>query len=193
MRLIALFGPKRSGKDAAALILDDLWRKRTETLEGLCEDPPSSVAFADPIREACLALGLPAASIQALKDEPCAALDGHPGRSALVAIGEAVRGLAPDYFARHAIERAHDLGGLVVITDGRRVNEARAVREVGGVCAWVHRPEAMARMSEDTVIEPAVHGLFCHFEIRNTGDLDHLRAECRRLLDFALSLPEVMT
>jgi hypothetical protein len=187
MRLIALFGPKRSGKDEAARYLCDAWYATPPWGWRL---PAWRAAFADPLRQACDALGLPSATTRGRKDEPCASLDGHPGRAVLVAIGEAVRALAPDYFARHAIERARDLGGLVVITDGRRVNEARAVCEAGGVCAWVHRPEAMARMSEDAVVEPAAHA-FCHFEIRNTGDLDHLRAECRRLLDFALSMPEV--
>ena len=182
MRLIALFGPKRSGKDEAARILGSL-------LHGGWFD---CIAFADPIRDACLALGLSTAAVCERKDEPCAALDGHPGRAALVAIGEAVRSLAPDYFAQHAIERARDFGGLVVITDGRRVNEARAVRDAGGVCVWVHRPEAHERRAEDVVLEQEAHAL-CDFEIQNTGDLDHLRAECRRLLDFALSLPEVTT
>lgn len=183
MRLIALFGPKCAGKDESARALQDLYQRESSWAAW-------RLAFVDPIRWACDGLGLPDAATREAKDEPCSALDGHPGRALLVGLGAAVRSLAPDYFVRHAIERARDLGGLVVITDGRRENEARIVREAGGVCAWMHRPEAHARAAEDVVLESAVHGM-CDFEVRNTGDLAHLRAECRRLLDFALSRPEV--
>lgn len=204
MRLIALFGPKRCGKDTAATMLLDAWHALAENnvevrdlrlarrSDG--EDPNAwTVAFADPIRFAAVAIGLPERAVYDDKDRPCPELGGMwTGRDLLVALGEATRSLAPDYFARHTIERARDLGGLVIITDGRRCNEARVVREAGGVCAWVHQPEAHARRHEDVVLEPEVHGL-CDFEIDNSGDLEHLRDQSSRLLDFALQRPEVTT
>jgi hypothetical protein len=91
MRLIALFGPKRSGKDEAARYLCDAWYATPPWGWRL---PAWRAAFADPLRQACDALGLPSATTRGRKDEPCASLDGHPGRAVLVAIGEAVRALA---------------------------------------------------------------------------------------------------
>lgn len=172
MRLIALFGPKGAGKDECARIFADLTAPRSSI----------RIEFAAPIRWACDALGLPFEATRSRKNEPCAELGGRPGRDVLVAVGEAVRGLDPLYFVRHAIGRAPDLGAdLVTISDGRTVDEARAVRAAGGACVWVHRPSAHERRAEDAVLQPEAHGL-CDHEVQNTGDLAHLRAECARVL-----------
>lgn len=204
MRLIALFGPKGSGKDAAARMLRELHAEDARRegdarpLDERVDDDTDRIEFAEPIRWALEAAGVPPVYLRDLKDEPCPSLAGRTGREAMVAWGEAMRGLDPDYFARFAVERARDLGGdreypgasLVVISDGRLATEARHVREAGGLCAWIHRPEAHERRHEDRVYHQHAHEL-CHLEVDNSGDLDHLRAECRRVLDAAMAMPEV--
>lgn len=177
MRLIAFFGPKRSGKDECARIVVDLVNPR----------PFMRIEFTEPIRWGLEEMGVPRAVLRERKDEPCVELDGRTGREAMVAVGNAITALAPGLFARSAIRRAegcfeldeHD--AVAAISDGRKVVEARAVREAGGLCVWVHRPEAHQRRAEDVVLEPEAHAL-CHHEVQNTGDLDHLRAEVRRVL-----------
>lgn len=176
MRLIAFFGPSGSGKDEAA-----------HAIACLSTGDFIRIEFAEPIRWACDALGLPGEATRGRKDEPCAELDGHRGRAALVGIGEATRDLAPLYFVKHALDRARSYHvDIVAISDGRTGDEARGVREAGGLCVWVDRPSARP----DAVVQPAARAL-CHLEIDNSGDLDHLRAECQRVLAAALAMPEV--
>lgn len=199
MRLIALFGPKGSGKDECARILRELYveaRPRPGVEPARQVDLYTDrIEFAAPLRDACDALGFPTDAVRWRKDEPCAYLDGRPGRDLLVAVGEAVRALAPAHFAQHAVALAEEAAAagwdLVVISDGRLPVEARTVRAAGGLCVWVHRPEAHERRGEDRVCTMAAHGL-CHLEVDNSGDLDRLRGECRRVLDAALTMPEVL-
>lgn len=170
MRLIAFFGPSKSGKDECARIVGDLVRPR----------PFLRIEFAEPIRWALEAMGVPRSHLRERKDEPCADLGGRTGREAMVALGEGIRAVDPLYYVRHALMRAEMRtrdDESVAISDGRTVDEARAVRDAGGLCVWVQRPSAAA----DAVLEPEVRAL-CQAEIDNSGDLDHLRREVERVL-----------
>lgn len=144
--LIGLVGRKRVGKDTFALTLVDL--------HGY-----TRVAFADPIRDAALALD-PIVGRPAIPGD----LDGsHDLRLSDVidAIGwerakehvpevrrtlqrlgtEVGRTIDPDVWVRLALERIAAASGPVVVTDVRFENEANAIKRAGGALVRITRPE----------------------------------------------------
>jgi len=171
MRVVSLAGPKGSGKNEIAKMATRLLFERHIVAR--------EVAFADPIRAMADALGLPWKATRADKDRPCDDLHGATGRGMLNALGEAVRGVDPDYFATHMWQRLDDLArtdpdGVLFVTDTRRANELTALErwasQPGRHLArlWVSRPGHDA----DEVIEASVRARCV--EVSNAGSIADL-------------------
>lgn len=142
---VGLIGKKRSGKDTfgAALI----------EAHGF-----TRVAFADPLRQAALALdpfvGRPTlpGQVPPLNDVRLsdvietigweAAKDSVPEvRRILEAFGtDSIRTLDEGFWVRMAVEKIQATDGPVVVTDVRFPNEADKIRELGGIVVRIIRP-----------------------------------------------------
>ena len=186
MRVVSLAGPKGSGKNALATFIVSALRTHRLTAE--------EVAFADPLRWACDAMGIPFVVTRGAKTEVTGHVGIVTGRQVLVALGETMRGLAPNFWADHMYNRLDDLAcsdpdALVIVTDTRRENEVDALDAwqrsgPGRLLArlWVTRPGADA----DEVIEPSVRtrcvtiqndGTLADLAVRAAGVADWLAGE----------------
>jgi hypothetical protein len=143
--IIGLTGYARSGKDTVARIIDSLEYKRTQD-----PDCVELVAFAEPMKAFCMSLfGFSHDQVYGnSKEEPDPRWirpDGRPltPRYALQTLGtEWGRNCDPDLWvkvARDKAVKAHQAGKLAIITDVRFVNEARCIREAGGVIWRIYR------------------------------------------------------
>jgi hypothetical protein len=190
--LIGLLGKKRSGKDSfASVLVEEFGFQR--------------VAFADPLRDAALALdpfvgptSLPgdlapsyhrlSEVIDALGWE--AAKDFAPEvRRILQALGtDAIRALDDGFWVRMAMQqveylRIHRPFGSedvparpVVVTDVRFPNEAEAIRRAGGVLIRVERP---GFDGDGHVTETALDGWPEDYVVDNDADLEALQGHAR--------------
>lgn len=182
VRTIGFCGPAGAGKSTAAEHLVKHWRF-------------SRVRFAGPLKAMLLALGLDPDQVDGdRKEEPSPLLCGRTPRQAMQWLGtEWGRQLIGDGFWiaawQAAVERIpHDRpwrrgANLIVADDVRYANEAKAIRDRGGLVVRIERPgagsasgHAHASERQDFVPDRI---------IRNTGDLVRFRAEIDAL---ALSL-----
>lgn len=177
MRVIALAGPKGSGKNTVADMIADMIAAST------CY---RQIAFADPLRAAAKALGVPWAELTDGKDRPSSVLGGATGRDLLVALGEAVRRVTPNFWADALARRLARGFGVIIVTDVRRANELDALEaweRSGEGChlarVWIERPGHSA----DEVLEPALRERCA--VIRNAGSLADLRAQANKLAAWA--------
>lgn len=187
VRTIGFCGPAGAGKSTAADRLVKRWRF-------------NRVRFAGPLKAMMAALGLSAEHLDgALKEEPTPLLCGRTPRQAMQWLGtEWGRDLiGPDFWIeawRAAVEGVKPTfsyhGGfdpirLIVADDVRFANEAKAIRDRGGIIVRIERPGAgsssgAAHASERLDVEP-------DRMILNMGDLSALHREIDAL---ALSLRE---
>jgi len=141
--LVGISGFKRSGKNTFADVLRQVAHER-----GLAF---VAVAFADPLRRAAAAAyGVDVSNFtdDAKKDTVCEAW-GITYRQMLINLGEAMRGIDANHWVK-ALQQwvvSRQLGAnwlcqplLITVTDVRRVNEAAAVHDLGGVNVLVRRP-----------------------------------------------------
>lgn len=175
VRTIGFCGPAGAGKSTAADRLVKRWRF-------------SRVRFAGPLKAMMLALGLSAEQVDgASKEEPTPLLSGRTPRQAMQWLGtEWGRNLiGPEFWIgawQAAVERTggfHIAGEswdrLIVADDVRFANEARAIRDRGGIVVRIERPGAGSSSGGDHASERP------DFEpdrtIRNNGDLARLYAD----------------
>lgn len=166
--LLALAGAAGSGKDSIADVL-------------VSEFGYTKLAFAQPLR-----------SLALLNPEYHKSLEIHGGyenakrndpavREYLVALGEGIRAYEPDYFANALASQLNKLSnGNVVVTDLRKQNDYRLLREWGFVFAHVTRPE----MYEDGLewiqsIDSFENNSW--ITLRNEGSLEALNFGVRQL------------
>lgn len=185
VRTIGFCGPAGAGKSTAAERLVKRWRF-------------NRVRFAGPLKAMMLALGLSPHQVDGtLKEEPSPLLQGRTPRQAMQWLGtEWGRNLlGPEFWIsawRAAVEKTPDFrcpyvgySRLIVADDVRFANEAKAIRERGGIVIRIERPGAGSTSGGDHASERL------DFEpdrvIRNSGAIAGFRAEIDRL---ALSLRE---
>lgn len=186
VRTIGFCGPAGAGKSTAADRLVRHWRF-------------SRVRFAGPLKAMMLALGLDPDQVDGnRKEEPTPLLCGRTPRQAMQWLGtEWGRQLIGDGFWiaawQAAVERIPPdltaLSGairgvrLIVADDVRFANEAKAIRDRGGLVVRIERPGAASTSGGDHASERP--DFVPDRIIRNTGDVARLRAEIDAL---ALSL-----
>ena len=174
--LIGLAGPKRSGKTLAAEYLAEVY--------GFHHD-----SFAAPLRRfACDVLGLTLAELEAIKESPVEWLDdssdGRPPvtpRRFLQLVGtEFGRNLIhPHLWVRSCLRRVEGHAN-VVISDCRFGNEARAIRERGGI---VVRLNGRGVLADKHISEVPLNASLVDFEVDNSGDIGWLHDQLDRLIE----------
>lgn len=186
VRTIGICGPAGAGKSTAAERLVERWRF-------------NRVRFAGPLKAMMLALGLDPAQVDGdRKEEPSALLCGRTPRQAMQWLGtEWGRNLIGEGFWiaawQAAVERVSpDLNSLsqavrgvrlIVADDVRFANEAKAIRDRGGLVIRIERPGAGSTSGAGHASERM--DFVPDRIIRNTGDL---AAFHRAIDDLAASL-----
>lgn len=168
-RTIGLCGPAGAGKSTAAERLVQRWRF-------------NRVRFAGPLKAMMLALGLDPAQVDGdRKEEPSALLCGRTPRQAMQWLGtEWGRNLIGEGFwiaawqaatarAPHVYRHPDDSFALIVADDVRFANEAKAIRDRGGLVIRIERPGAGSASGGDHASERM--DFVPDRIIRNTGDL----------------------
>lgn len=207
--VIGIGGLKRSGKDTFARVVADVARRQGFAVV--------SLAFADPLRQAAAAAyGVDAAIFtdDARKDTICEAW-GITYRQMLINLGEAMRGVDVDHWvkawrqsvtkwpAQHYEPRAslyatgtyHPV--LVLVPDLRRVNEAEAIHNAGGMTVMMRRPgvewdghenEMPAYLAQHRDTSKA-QTLDCWYADDDPMSLSVITASSRRFYDTAIDNP----
>ncbi len=124
---IGIAGPKRSGKDTLANLLSGALRRPVDS-------------FAAPLRElTCRVLGMTPAELEECKETPIPWLADTTPRTMMQTLGtEWGRDMVhPELWVRSLFAR-HQHG--CIISDVRFPNEARAIRQRGGVVVRLQRP-----------------------------------------------------
>ena len=174
--LIGIAGPKRSGKSTAAEYL--------VARHGFHHD-----SFAAPLRRfACDALGLTLAELEAIKESPVDWLDDlsdgrqqvTPRRFLQLVGTEFGRNLIhPHLWVRSCLRRVEGHAN-VVISDCRFGNEARAIRERGGI---VVRLNGRGVLADKHISEVPLNASLVDFEVDNSGDIGWLHDQLDRLIE----------
>lgn len=129
--IIALTGPKESGKSTVAQFLHEAYGY-------------ARIRFADPLKAMLGAYGLSEYELEgAGKEQPCQLLGGHTPRYAMQSLGTGWgRDMMSRTFWTDAWSRrvGHGLGGYVVAEDCRFPNEEFTVRLHGGTVWRIERP-----------------------------------------------------
>lgn len=183
MKLIGLTGYARSGKDTVAQLIVDAVGGGTEV-----------TSFAQPMKSFCAEVfGFDFDQLYGDKrdtpDPRWTRPDGTPltPRYALQTLGtEWGRNCDPDIWVKAGLRRAaNSPSDVVVFTDVRFLNEAKAIRKAGGELWRVRRgdqPQPHAHSSEAEIWSEAM-GLLATQEISNNGTLDDLAWNVRRALE----------
>lgn len=168
--LIGLTGYKRCGKDTVANILAQ-------------EHGFQKVSFADPLRDLCASMfELPMQMFveDELKDTPLPGFGKSP-REILIHIGQSMRQIDPDVWARQGIKKACSIRNHVVIPDVRFPNEANYIIERGGVLLRIERSGCELGNDIPTT------GLYEEFPqlptIQNDGSIDDLRTTVAHFIE----------
>jgi hypothetical protein len=141
------------------------------------------IRFAGPLKNMMKALGLTAEEIDgALKEQPCDLLGGKTPRRAMQTIGtEWGRDIIDDGLWIRAWRRAVEQttpGAWIVVDDVRFPNEAKAIKEMGGVIVQVRRGpwEATPSHNNFTEAHPSERMEFLpDIVLVNDGDLEQLK------------------
>lgn len=169
--LLGFAGPSGCGKSTAATLLVGLggWRR---------------VSFADPLREALLALhpGWDLWHVGPGKDLPPGD-GGFSPREMMRALGDWAKRYYPSFFvdaALLAIDRGWRDGLHVVIDDVRFPAEAEAIAALGGAVCHVSRQDV--QFARDHNSEVGIAPRDDDFHLRNWGGIQDLRAEMNYVL-----------
>ncbi|WGH21375.1 deoxynucleoside monophosphate kinase [Arthrobacter phage Emotion] len=193
--LIAAIGHKRVGKDTFADVLVNRYGY-------------TRVAFADPLKDAALALnpyvgptplpGALASEFRRLQDVVAAlgwekAKDVVPGvRETLQRLGtDAIRALDDTFWVRAGVKAIEAIDGPVVVTDARFPNEGDTVRALGGYIVRIERalPDDGDRHPSETALDDYMAD-FCIF---NDGPVEDLQAHARYIADHVESVESYRT
>jgi len=185
MQIVGLIGKAGSGKDTAAQHLSVALSARGKRVRVM--------AFADPIRQALLALGVPAAHAfeRHLKEQPIEGWGGKSYRELAQTLGtEWARHMhGEDFWIRRLAERLVNLGtkgdlpDVLIITDVRMQNEADWIVCRKGLLVDVQRPGLAAVRTHSS--EAAVRG--DRVVLHNDSDLVGLKHRCGELSNVVLA------
>lgn len=183
MQIVALDGKAGAGKDTVAHLLVDALMTRGRKARFM--------AFADPVRAALLAMGVPSSHIynRDLKEVPIPGW-GRSYRELAQTLGtEWGRELhGNEFWINRLADRVVNLGAaghlpdVLIISDVRMQNEADWVLARRGLLVRVVRPgiaDVRAHQSED-----GIHG--DRIELVNDGDMQQLRTKCQALCNVVL-------
>jgi hypothetical protein len=176
MRLVAITGKARAGKDTFAQALVQKGFRR--------------VSFADALKEVTALIADEPVHLyydDVSKEEYCEAL-GMTRRQALQKLGtEGVRAVfGPDVWVNRVLRRwVREGRPPLVSADCRFDNEARLIREAGGIVVRIIRPDNTGLTGEAAVhaSERGVSDDLIDVEITNNGSVGDLHAEALKVLE----------
>jgi hypothetical protein len=184
MQIVGLTGKAGAGKDTAAAMLCEALQargKRTKTM-----------AFAEPIRAALMAMGVPSSYIyeRRLKETEIPGW-GASYRKLAQTLGTewGCDQIGKDLWVRLLADRLVEIGmvsrlpDVVVITDVRLQNEADWIKTRLGLLVHVVRPDVGEVRGH--ISEAGVQGV--DQMLRNDGDLQNLRSCCGQLSNLVLA------
>lgn len=185
--LIGITGYAGSGKDTVATML---WQQLRSGF--VAQDKAQLMSFAAPIRQMLLALGVPwdYMTDRQLKEQPVPGL-GKSYRQLGQTLGTEWGRVAtgdPDFWVRVAERQVSrlDSGTLVLFTDVRFPNEADFIHAYSGLLIHVDRPGIQPVRDHESERHVPALAQRADITIRNTGTLDELHAQVRRIaLDIA--------
>jgi len=189
--IFGFVGRAKSGKDAAAklgmLYLAEAGRHKS-----------TRIALADPLKEVCISIFGETFDLspsvftgsQADKNSDIAQIPNWTGRKILQHIGtEGFRHVHPDIWVLHALAKANrylsDGYKAIFISDVRFVNEARLIKDAGGILVRITRNIADDGVTEGIVnhaSENEISLISTDAVINNNGTLDDLNQKVRALL-----------
>jgi len=142
------------------------------------------LSFAFPIRKMLMELGLTMDDLTLHKEEPHPILGGKTPRWAMQSLGTQWGRdlLTPELWvnaARHRVKMFQDIGATPVFDDCRFDNEARMIRELGGLVIEITRPGLIRGTHES---ERGVSCDLVNFTISNDGSAERLATD----LDYIL-------
>jgi hypothetical protein len=167
LHAIAFAGVEDVGKDTAVRLFVREWVRRGHAV-------PTIRTIANRLRRACDEIGLPETLTRELKNYASPELRNNRGRDMLGALGRVVSDmLGPTYLLEQEVaahEDDHPDGRrLLVVTDARRPEEVKHLRDRGAYVVWVHRPGRGADLLATAETEALCDGV-----LYNGGDLQHL-------------------
>lgn len=179
-----MVGKARSGKDTCADLLCEIGNETNRVVK--------RVAFADPLKRIvsdiyCFAYDLPSSVFYGDgddKDKPLEVLGGRSGREIQQFVGtECFRKLTPSiwttYLVKYAVLLAQQGADLIVVTDVRFANEAKAVREMQGTLIRITRTSEL-RLEHQSETEQDYIDTDC--ELTNNGTLEDLKRSLRKFI-----------
>lgn len=175
--LIGLCGFARSGKSVAASILQER--------HGFSE-----LSFASPIREfirGLLMVDMP--TFETIKDKPHPLLSGKSPRFAMQTLGTewGRHGISSTLWVDVCIQKARalmDSGTYVVVSDVRFDNEARAIRDAGGIIIRLHRSDIPRILEATHESESGITDTLVDIELHNNQDIQELHHKLQSILMF---------
>jgi pantothenate kinase-related protein Tda10 len=187
MKIIALTGPKGSGKDTVASIIADLYKDRYQV---------KTIAFADPIKSAIehifqLPTGSNRLSYDKFKrsmlvyDLPGISTQSVSARHVVREIGMMMRQYDDTQFNRYVESQFAGVGddGLIVVTDLRFDNEYMMLKKWGAKFVKIIRPDYSY---DGHITERGFDDYLIHKKIMNDGDLGYLRTRTAAAIDSIL-------
>lgn len=157
---IGLCGKKGSGKTYVAENLRD-------------NHEAEIIRFADTLKDMMRVMGFNESHINGdLKEVPCDTLGGKSPRYAMQTLGtEWGRDLMyKNIWVDRLIAKAQKAAGIVVVDDVRFPNEIEAIRENGGIVAWIERVSIYEDGDEHSS-ETSIQASDCDIWVDNTRDI----------------------
>jgi hypothetical protein len=178
--LVGLNGYARSGKDTFAEIASNAF-------------PCASLSFAEPMRRfVCELMDIPRSELDSIKEEPCMLFGGNTPRYVLQTMGtEWGRGMISDTLwvdvtmnkAKSMIDR--NIVDVVFVTDVRFENEAKAIKDAGGIIISVERPDV--KISESGhASEAGIPDEYKGIVLLNNGSLAEYKRQVLKTVELLL-------
>lgn len=171
--IIGFAGPAGAGKDTAAAYLRMAYGFKI-------------VGFADPMRNAWRAMGLPMPKTVEEKQDKLPGFD-FSYRDGMQKLGEEWgRQLDPNMWVKLAEDR---IEGRTVFSDVRYPSEAAMIKSHGGII--VNIKGRGYKLGTEQVQHPSERGVVGHYDIKNTGKLDDFYTELHNLVTRLMELEYV--